>query len=108
MSFLETVKEAAKEFFSDYDPNARFLAKLTVYTHSIHYGLKDEEPRHIVDLMFGDPKLIEKYGLHIKVESKKLYMTTRTGDKLMLWLEENPDYDGKHPETNVRLADRPH
>lgn len=108
MGFLEKLKIAVREFFSVYDPNSRFLAKVMVYTHSVAYGPKDEDPRHLVNLVFVDPKYAKKFGERVQIESKKYYMNTKSGDVLFLWFEENPDYDGKHPETRLRLADRPH
>ena len=105
MKALDSAKNFAKEFFSQYDPTTRVLIKVTVYTHSIAYRPNDiGEPRHMVDFLVSDPKMIEKYGLHIRVESKQYYFNTHTGDTLTLWFEENPDYDGKHTEERLRLA----
>ena len=108
MPFMEKLSTFAKELFHDYNPNSKFLAKVLVYTHSIAYGQKDEEPRYLVNLVFVDPKYSSRFGERIQIESKQYYFGTKSGDSLCLWFEENPDYDGKHPETRLRLADTPH
>lgn len=107
MGLLDAIKTVAKSFFSEYDPNNRILARVKFYTRGVSLGLTNEEPRLLANFLFEDPKMIEKYGLHLQIESAKFYHTLQTGDRLTLWLEENPDYDGKHPETRLRLADNP-
>ena len=105
MKVLANAKKFAKQFFAQYDPSTKVLLKVTVYTHAIAYGAKDEvEPRHMVDFLIRDPEMVKKYGLHIRVESKYHYFNTHAGDKLTLWFEENPDYNGKRPEERLRLA----
>ena len=106
MKVLESAKKFAKEYFSRYDPSNRVLLKVTVYTHAIAYGPTDDEtePRHMVDFVINNPDTAKVYGQHIRVESKYYYFHTHTGDQLMLWFEENPDYDGKHPEMRLRIV----